>query len=170
MKLIDKLEQLGNNSQYDEQGTFFLEHCGVIFEAEKCVPQTAPDWAKEGKCGTQWNITLAKLKKGSVYSKYTKVNDQKNKFDAIINFSFWSSIASKEKALHSYKGEQKPKAYDVLAGLYVQTESFNDFCNNLGYDNDSLSAFKTFQACEDLNAKLKTVFTRQQLEALAYIA
>lgn len=169
MKLTEKLEELGNASQYEEQGKYFLEYCGVVYEAEKCVPQIAPDWAKDGKCGTQWNIKLGKLKKGNSITPYDKIENRKNSFDSIINFSFWGSIADKEKASHSYKGEKKPKAYDFLTSIYCGMESFSDFCDCSGYDSDSIEAFKTFQRCEELDAKLKTIFTRQQLEALSYI-
>ena len=40
---------------------------------------------------------------------------------------------------------------DTDAGL----ESFNEFCDNMGYSNDSLHAFDVYRACAENGQKLR---------------
>lgn len=52
-----------------------------------------------------------------------------------------------------------PNADEVLACLFddaqAGSESFDDFCSNLGYDNDSLKALDTYRACMDTAQRLR---------------
>ncbi len=156
---------------YEKQAQDFLRDCGVLFVIEKAVPQLSPRWAKNGKHGTQWSVQLGLLKeKPSATVQYWGTDkDNLMHCDPIIQFFFWSSIVSKEKAEHSYKGEKKPSAYDVLASIYSPAESFEDFCSNYGYDTDSREAYATYEEVRALNAKIESVFTPKQLEALQEI-
>ena len=48
---------------------------------------------------------------------------------------------------------------DILSCLYWDSlsgsESFNDFCDNYGYDNDSLKALDIYRNCMDTATKLR---------------
>lgn len=63
-----------------------------------------------------------------------------------------------------------PCAADVIYSLILDSsaadQSFNDWCADYGYDNDSISAFNTYQACCNSAQELKAVFTREQIETL----
>jgi len=52
-----------------------------------------------------------------------------------------------------------PQLKDVLYCLFSDTEagsySFNDFCANFGYDNDSLKALDVYRACMESAPKLR---------------
>lgn len=63
-----------------------------------------------------------------------------------------------------------PNEYDILACLtqYVP-DTFEEFCEEFGYSNDSISALKTYLACQEEAAKLKKIFTKEQLEELEEI-
>lgn len=159
---------------YIKQADDFLKECGVMFFAEKAVPQQSPFWAKKGEDhGTTWNITLVKLRSKYTDQQYkpTSLRDIMGNVDKQRSFFFWSSIASKEEARRSMSGiEKKPRAYDVLAGIgYDTSAGFKDFCENLGLDEDSKNAQKVFDATVELNEKLSDIFTSSELEKLAEI-
>lgn len=63
-----------------------------------------------------------------------------------------------------------PTEYDVLACIqkdYVGT--FEDFCDNFGYDADSIKAVKTYEAVKDEYMKVCTIFNDDELEELQEI-
>jgi hypothetical protein len=61
----------------------------------------------------------------------------------------------------------RPTIADVLHSLFTDAsaadESFSDWCENLGYSNDSIKALNTYQACCDTAKHL-----RQQFDAATY--
>lgn len=70
-------------------------------------------------------------------------------------FDFWASIA--HPVLDS--------TYDVLNAFYCFVsdavsgmESFTEFCSNFGYDNDSITALKTWRACKRSYDKLSRIY------------
>lgn len=163
---ITKIEKLGEELKYQEQADYFLEICGVRFAAVKAVPQLSPDWAKDGRHGIHWSISLAKVAEGHELGKWDTYQNSPHLFSEVIHFDFWGSIADKEKRY----GTIKPKAYDVLAGLDSwHNDTFEDWCFNYGYDEDSREAYRTYQNCQELAEKLSKVFTTKELEALQYI-
>lgn len=52
----------------------------------------------------------------------------------------------------------KPQLSSVLSSLVLDSEacsmSFNDWADNFGYDNDSIKARKTYEACQENSDKL----------------
>jgi len=66
-----------------------------------------------------------------------------------------------------------PTQASVLYCLLLDAESgsmsFDDFCDNFGYDSDSMSDFKIYQACMAITKQVQKLFTcseRQQLQEL----
>lgn len=69
--------------------------------------------------------------------------------------------------------EDKPKApsnSDIMYSLLLDSEasdySFSEWCDNFGFDSDSISVFNTYQQCENIGKQLKRVFSREQIEAM----
>lgn len=62
-----------------------------------------------------------------------------------------------------------PKELDVLECLEFDVqagrESFQDFCDNFGYDSDSLKALDVYRACMDTATKLRGFKFPERLEA-----
>ena len=60
----------------------------------------------------------------------------------------------------------KPKIADVLYSLFLDAsaadENFNDWCANLGYSDDSISAFNTYKQCLDTATQLRKHFNPEQ--------
>ena len=63
-----------------------------------------------------------------------------------------------------------PTAYDLLSCLIVSDpETFNDFCDNYGYDKNSRSAERIyFKVCEEWE-QVRECFTPEQLEQIKEI-
>lgn len=63
-----------------------------------------------------------------------------------------------------------PKAADVLYSLLLDSEacneSFNDWCDNFGYSNDSLKAINTYQQCCKIGEDMRKVFSPDQMATL----
>lgn len=163
------------NIDYEKQATDFLRSCGVSgvqMFAEKAVPQVAPRWAKDGKHGVQWSITLARMRGKMRSDQFIAGLKEMHYFiDKSVQFFFWDSVANKErdeKRGHtiSYK---KPTAYSVLSGLYNPCDSFEDFCANYGYSEDSREAEKTYNEVLELNRKLESLFLPEELSRLQEI-
>lgn len=173
--LAIKIRELGEQGNYKGQGETFLKETGVLFETIKAVPQLSPRWAKDGKHGTCYSVTIAKPKKTATESAVTKWDsiddiDKRGWIENKIQFFFWNSIAEKEKSEQRLSFSDKPKAYTVLAGLYTRADSFEDFCGDFGYSVDSRQAEVTYNEVRELNAKLESIFTPEELEALQEIA
>ena len=70
------------------------------------------------------------------------------------SFMFYGSINDYQK------GKEKMTLFDLLwafecfleDGRYVK-DGFDEFCDELGYDKDSLKAYRTFKACERAEKK-----------------
>jgi hypothetical protein len=63
-----------------------------------------------------------------------------------------------------------PTSYDILSCLEkYDPESFNDFCDNYGYDNDSISAHKIYESVKDQYQNLCVLFNDEEMDMLAEI-
>lgn len=65
----------------------------------------------------------------------------------------------------------KPAIADILAALvrdaHALNANFYDWCDEFGYDTDSLQALDVYRACMDTGRKLSKTFTRAQLANIA---
>ena len=76
-------------------------------------------------------------------------------------FEFGQSIA---------KGGKEPTLYDVLSCLQkYEVGTFEDFCGNFGYDEDSRNAYKTYKAVVKEYDKVCSLFSNDELEVLQLI-
>lgn len=101
-----------------------------------------------------------------------------------MTFDFWDSIRNTEirtmpfdaynvqanKELAAKKKAAVPSAYDVLACLQkYDPGTFEDFCSNCGYDEDSRAAERIYFAVQKEYTQLARLFTPEQMEELAEI-
>ena len=71
--------------------------------------------------------------------------------DHYISFTFGQSIAEFRKT---------PSDYSILACIEkYEYEDFQDFCDNLGYDEDSRKAHKIFKKCQKLAKKVNALYS-----------
>lgn len=132
-------------NEYTKQALDFLRDTATSIEILKAVPQKHPLWDDEKHIhGIHYSVTL------------------KNDFHT-YTFDFWDSYANA-------KQNKRPHAYDVLAALTkYETESYDNFCDAFGYDNDSIKALTTYKAVVNEWENLSKLFTAEELEKLAEI-
>ena len=69
------------------------------------------------------------------------------------------------------KDHKEPSAYDVLACLEKNDpEDFNFFCDNTGYNKDSISAKKTYDAVKNEYDNLKMLYSDSELSKLQEVS
>ena len=74
------------------------------------------------------------------------------------------------KELAAKKKAAVPSVYDVLACLTkYDPGTFEDFCSDYGYDNDSRTAERIYFAVQKEYTQLARLFTPGQMEELAEI-
>jgi len=75
-----------------------------------------------------------------------------------------------EKQLEKLKAEAVPNAYDVLACLEkYDVGTFEEFCAEFGYDDDSRTAERIYLAVIKEYKELTRIFTEEQMEELREI-
>lgn len=56
--------------------------------------------------------------------------------------------------------------YSILSDIQSADHSFNNWCDEYGYDNGSMKAFKTYQTCCEYAVFVKKAFTCEQISAM----
>ena len=114
--------------------------CTITLSNSKIAP-----WSETGK--ENRNHYRVRLSKGA--ASYT--------------FDFFDSIDHTQKKI-------EPLIYDVLSCLeWHDPETFEFFCSNFGYDEDSRKAFKTYKAVCAQFKGLSRVFSAEEREILSTI-
>jgi len=76
-------------------------------------------------------------------------------------FNFGQSIAS---------GGEEPTMYDILTCLQkYPVGTFNDFCGDFGYDNDSITAHRIYKAVAREYKNMERVFGEEVLDLMTEI-
>lgn len=81
----------------------------------------------------------------------------------VMNYYYWDSI-------YNTRNDICPTVYDVLSCLTkYDCGTFECFCNEFGYSDDSRKAFALYQGCVKEYEDLSRIFTEEQLEKLREI-
>lgn len=167
-------------SKYEKQAFDFLEKSNAVCKIDFGGTSFNPNW-KERDLRNFYNITIS-TDKGtmnfifwdSVYNTeiskmsiedYCRKIYKRNYFDLSFN-----EKCKMQNQLKSKKQSAKPTVYDVLACLQKSDiGTFNEFCCEFGYDDDSISAHQTYIAVMDEYKKLTRIFSPEQLIELQNI-
>lgn len=71
--------------------------------------------------------------------------------------------------VHKNGKPKKPQVKDVLYSMMmgdVSDMNFNDFCNEFGYDNDSIKALEIYRACEKQTEAYYNMFDAEERKIL----
>ncbi len=130
-------------NEYLQQAEDFLKSVNATMSIDFCGLAVNREW-KEKETRPLYNVTIT-TPRGS------------------YSFDFWDSIYNKQH-------EKKPNAYDVLACLTkYDPGTFEDFCADFGYNEDSRTAEKIYFAVQKEYSNLCRIFTAEQMEAFADI-
>jgi hypothetical protein len=123
------------------------------------------------------NLMLDFYKKIDEYNKKNKYNlfykNETRDYISIEGTVLKAVERAKDKTESQYieaTEKTKPTNYDILACLQkYDVGSFEDFCDNYGYDNDSRKAEKTYKAvCKEFEG-MERLFSPDELEILSEI-
>lgn len=159
------------NIDYKKQAEDFLSITDTTFKIERAEPQKVPLWAKDGKYGINYIVTLENKNAKYTFDFWDSIRDreiaEKILDNAKIDYRGISySKEKKEKLLQEYT----PTAYDILACLSpLYEDNFKDFCSAYGYDEDSITALKTFEAVKEQDRNIRKLWDRSEIEKLIEI-
>ena len=106
----------------------------------------------EYSCGIGHRIELDRFKK-EAFQKIMNKNPQKNKANLLLYIDELKKV-SKPKPLNI-----DDVLYSLILDSQAGTESFDDFCDNLGYNNDSIKVNEIYRDCQKNSKKVKTFIT-----------
>jgi len=189
------IRALGERSEYSEQGAMFLSETKTTLEVIEAVPQTPPLWNTKGeKHGIKYSVTLKNARGSYTFDFWGSIHEAEvvtlaEKVKVYGNTSnpefFKLSDFFKEKtgrilpavwmSLHNLTEKTRaliiPNPYTILACLTpMSADTFEDFCSDYGYDEDSRLAEKTYNALLTQDRAMRKLFTTDELEALNEIA
>jgi len=90
---------------------------------------------------------------GNNYNYY-KVIVKNSETGATTSFDFWASLARPELDTES---DVLNAFYCFVSDAVAGSGDFETFCDEYGYNNDSIKALKTFRACKRSNRKFSRV-------------
>lgn len=132
-------------NEYEEQAKDFLGRYGLAVSITR-LDNKPPPWEEKPPC-RHWRYRV-------------KVRRKAN--NKTLSFYFWDSE-------YNYIKNKRPTAYDILATLSLPSYEygdFNDFCEEFGYSDDSIKAFKTWRAINRFARRIQKFFTANELEEL----
>lgn len=75
-----------------------------------------------------------------------------------MRFDFWDSVKNTREG-------KKPTNYDVVACLeWYEVGTFQDFCFNFGYNEDSIRALNTYLKCQKQQEELFAIIPEEKIK------
>ena len=85
-----------------------------------------------------------------------------NKYKVKISYQGRSGVFEYTDSVANTNEGKEPEIKDVLYCLVMDytsaSETFEDFCDEFGYDNDSIKSLNIFKACQKNSEKMKRIF------------
>ena len=126
----------------------------IIYSGFKIVYKFLDNESKFKHTFTEDHLYTSK----DIYKDINKLFNEKRN-----NFGFSAQIESIELP-------KPPTAYCILASLQkYEFENFQDFCDQYGFNNDSIKALKTYNNVVDEYKKVVYFFSDQEIEELQKI-
>ena len=185
--------KINKMNDYNKQAKDFLAKTNTTLKIELATPQKSPLWVKKGeKHGFHYSITLENKNAKYTFDFWNSIKNREI-IEAIQAVNFCHSIESNtaehilrnEAGLKAeeiknlyYKKEKKlaliekytPTEYDILACLSpLYEDNLEDFASTFGYDSDSITALKIFEACKEQDRNIRKLWDREEIEALTEI-
>lgn len=141
-----------------------LRQFKVSFSVRYVGATKRDDW----ECDS-WRFTFSKGRAVYDGDYFTGLGHRKDKLGRKNPYPFSRSIEAEDWNKQFLK-PVAPLAADILYSLLLDAgaadESFDDWCDNYGEDNDSIKAFNVYRACCETAGHLRRIFNREELTAL----
>lgn len=178
--------------EYEKKAADFLKATNSTIKIEIPTPEETkkPLWYEKGDAEMQhYRVTLNSARGSWTFDFWDSIS-AREAVDALdylkkAQFGDYSQERYKsERILHDKLGRNinayqarkqygelrdrlKPSQYAILSCLdLLYSDSFEEFCNEFGYDTDSRKAEKTYNAMLEQDRNLRRLFTLEELEKL----
>lgn len=145
----------------------------LFFQLSLSRDDRAPFWSGPYKMGTA-HAKLEKINPDSFHTSLT--SEERNVLYTMKSRPHATILWQPQYKTLLEKAIQLNKIVPDVAGVmhsllmdgaaWFDDESFEDWCSNYGYDEDSRTAEATFQACRETGRQVKKGFTPAELEQL----
>lgn len=151
-------------NEYIKQATDFLQKTHSKMKIEYVGLAVNKEWKeKEKRC--LYEITLTSPRGSMIFDFWDSIRNTEIR---TMPFNAYNVQANKELA--AKKKAAVPSVYDVLACLQkCDPGTFENFCLDYGYDEDSRTAIRVYLAVQNEYTQLARLFTPEQMEELAEI-
>lgn len=166
--------------EYIKQTTDFLQKTYAEMKIEYVGLAVNKEWKeKEKRC--LYEITLTSPRGSMTFNFWDSIRNTEIKTMTLETYAEkrygvrFTSLTQTEKMqankeLAAKKKAAVPSVYDVLACLSkCDPGTFEDFCSDYGYDEDSRTAERVYFAVQKEYTQLARLFTPEQMEELAEI-
>ena len=182
------VEGLVDASMYDEAVNLVKEFFNLEFKAD--FLENGLHFQGDKETRDIYNITLKRGQRkysfkfgqsiinSGFYAQYgrqkynvprERVNQKSHELKAYVKHNFNHDFGNSSNDKINFPKE--PTLYDVLACLQkYEVGTFEDFCSEFGYDNDSRTAKKTYKAVVKEYDKMCSLFSNDELEVLQHIS
>lgn len=167
-------------TEYTKQAEKFLQDANATMKIEFQGRAINTAW-KEKELRNLYAVTIATPRGSYTFDFWDSMHNTEITQMTIEQYArkrfrmLWDDMTHKEQAqaraeLAIKQKEARPTCYDVLACLTkYDPGTFEDFCGEYGYDEDSRTAERIYVAVQNEYANLKRIFTPEQLEELQEI-
>lgn len=137
-----------------------------------------PFWESQNTCDIMLNKPK-KIEKKEYFDSWQKLKKFKVKHPDLKQLQTWCRGAwvtwteevenNKQEAAKKKKEAREGFLYSVLSCIssdYYCPDTFEDFCAEFGYEEDSRKALETFQEASKHATELQCIFTEEEIECL----
>ncbi len=166
-------------NQQDLDVAAYLKAQGIIYKAEFVGTKKDQNWERDqfvvifsnGKISESFDFSTGIGHRLSLIGTNYKLSGKqiesvKTLKETIGTDRLDNTVIKLSSGGYVVKPTQASVLYCLLSDADLGSESFDDFCDNLGYNSDSIADFKTYQACMATAKQLRKIFTSEQRQAL----
>ena len=167
-------------NEYTKQANIFLKKANATIKIDFVGLAVNTDW-KEQKKRNLYEITLTTPRGSMVFDFWDSIHNTETKRMTIAEYVekryktrfdslSYSEKSTAKKELAAKKAEATPSAYEILACITkYDPGTFEDFCCEFGYNEDSRTAERIYFATQKEYTQLARLFTAEQMEELQEI-
>lgn len=168
-------------SEYTEQAINFLKAANATMTIELVGCDVPRHWKSATKRHNHYIFTIT-TPRGTIESdfwdslfntkRHNRTYDEFCKEESHALDRHYNQINPypTRKQYADMKKETTATEYDILACLSkYPVGTFKEFCEEFGYDDDSIAAMRTWEGCREEYDALCRIFTPEQMEALQEI-
>ena len=130
-------------------------------ELEDLSEYQAKRFLEKSQIQLRFNLSNTKKPKWEVFGNHYIISLARNNCTP-VSFDFWDSFSNKEQNL-------PPSYSSILHTIQITLDcpdTFEEFCNAYGENNDSIKSLNCFKSSIDLKKKLQTIFSPEDEEKL----